>query len=339
MKQLFLLFILLIFVQIAKAQDILFLKTGEELNVKILTISDSQVSYKYSSGETFTIPQKQIFKIKYENGNIELFVKKKERKQTISNDKKALFYLLGSYAGSYQLSNSWAGNNVYKTTIDTINTKQTSGVYGTLGNGFNWNVGFGVLFKNKIGFEFAYLNFTGNKLVFENSTNIQNTLPYFSINDNTNTTNRLDYSAFSGSLIMKHHWFYGKIGLIIANTIIYIDSAFSRTNKGVINIFDSTHTSNSEMTAPFQLGFTGGVGINIPLTKHLDLFAETNYMMMNVQPDKLHFTKITDNYNEKQKPDDVNLVESSDGKIPNELIRKTFSINSWNWVLGMKILF
>jgi len=58
------------------AQDLITLKTGEEMEAKVLEINDQEIKYKKSSnmdGPTYSIKKSEIFMIKYENGDKEVF--------------------------------------------------------------------------------------------------------------------------------------------------------------------------------------------------------------------------------------------------------------------------
>ena len=60
----------------SKCQDILTLKTGEEINAKVLEINSSEVKYKPSdnpNGPLIVIMKSDVFMIKYENGKKEVF--------------------------------------------------------------------------------------------------------------------------------------------------------------------------------------------------------------------------------------------------------------------------
>lgn len=335
-----LLFFILCFT--SKAQDVIFLKSGDELKVKIINITDSTINYANTStnNEISSVSKSQVFKIRYSNGNEELFVKKKKIKtNSVDDERKAAFYLTGSYNESYQIFNQLLWVNVTKETVNTTNTKKTQGVYGTQGNGCGWNAGFGLLFKNKIAFEFTYTNFTGNNILFANSTILKSTISNYSISEITEIKNRLDYTAYNGSIILKHKWFYSKIGILATNSTLYIDSSYSRKSTGLAALKDSSRISMSKMTAPLQYGFTGGLGIQILIGKHFGLFTEANLTILNMKPDKLSFINVTDNNKPKPLPSNVNLVAETDGAKVNELITKPIPAYSWGWVVGLRIIF
>jgi len=79
-----LLLILLCLPMIGFGQDNIILKDGEEILAKVLKINASNIEYKNSSnlqGPTYTLDKKDVFMIKYENGEKEVF----REKETYSN--------------------------------------------------------------------------------------------------------------------------------------------------------------------------------------------------------------------------------------------------------------
>lgn len=71
------------------AQDIITKKNGEEIQAKVLNVSDKEINYiKWTNqnGPTYTIPLSEVFMVKYENGEKDIFNKEtsitKEQTQT-----------------------------------------------------------------------------------------------------------------------------------------------------------------------------------------------------------------------------------------------------------------
>ncbi|MDR1437235.1 MAG: porin family protein [Candidatus Symbiothrix sp.] len=80
-KVLFIFFLLTLIVSFAKAQDIITLKSGDDVRAKVTEIGTSEVKYKQFSnlsGPTYTIRKSEIFRIKYENGEVEIFDREPE---------------------------------------------------------------------------------------------------------------------------------------------------------------------------------------------------------------------------------------------------------------------
>lgn len=66
----------LLVVQTISAQDIITLKTGEDINVKVLEVGSLDVKYKKSDnpdGPSYTLLKSEIFMIKYQNGTKDVF--------------------------------------------------------------------------------------------------------------------------------------------------------------------------------------------------------------------------------------------------------------------------
>ena len=59
-----------------RAQDIITLKSGEEMQTKVLEINLTEVKYKKFEnlqGPAYSIEKDKVFMIKYENGNKDVF--------------------------------------------------------------------------------------------------------------------------------------------------------------------------------------------------------------------------------------------------------------------------
>jgi hypothetical protein len=77
-KVLFVFVLLAVAVSAMKAQDVITLKNGDEIKTKVLEVSTNEVKYKKfgsESGPTYTILKSEIFMIKYENGEKDMFDK------------------------------------------------------------------------------------------------------------------------------------------------------------------------------------------------------------------------------------------------------------------------
>jgi hypothetical protein len=67
------------------AQDVITLKSGEEIKAKVQEISSNDVKYKKHEspdGPTYTLPKSDIFMIKYENGEKDIFKDTEPKPQT-----------------------------------------------------------------------------------------------------------------------------------------------------------------------------------------------------------------------------------------------------------------
>ena len=75
-KRLFLLTLLLSFVATVVAQDVITLKNGDEINGKVTKVTSTEIEYKLASnpnGPTYTKAVSEIFMVKYENGQKDVF--------------------------------------------------------------------------------------------------------------------------------------------------------------------------------------------------------------------------------------------------------------------------
>ena len=75
-KRIFLLTVLLAFAAVAVAQDVITLKNGDEINGKVTKVTPTEIEYKLASnpdGPTYTKAVSEIFMVKYENGQKDVF--------------------------------------------------------------------------------------------------------------------------------------------------------------------------------------------------------------------------------------------------------------------------
>lgn len=84
MKKAFLVFAQTLIVTFCFAQDIIIKVNGEEIKSKILEVNQGEIKYKKhanTNGPTYTIPKSEIFMIKYENGEKDIFNESTKRVQ------------------------------------------------------------------------------------------------------------------------------------------------------------------------------------------------------------------------------------------------------------------
>ena len=75
-KKAFFLALAMLFFGAAMAQDVITLKNGDEINGKVTKVSSTEIEYKLASnpdGPTYTKPVTEIFMVKYENGQKDVF--------------------------------------------------------------------------------------------------------------------------------------------------------------------------------------------------------------------------------------------------------------------------
>ncbi len=76
MKKIICLFVLFLLSIAGFSQDVIVLKSGEEIQAKIVQVTDNDVSYKkfdYQDGPTFVVSKDKIFMIKYADGTKDVF--------------------------------------------------------------------------------------------------------------------------------------------------------------------------------------------------------------------------------------------------------------------------
>lgn len=75
-KKAFLLALTMLFFGAAMAQDVITLKNGDEINGKVTKVTSTEIEYKLATnpdGPTYTKPVTEIFMVKYENGQKDVF--------------------------------------------------------------------------------------------------------------------------------------------------------------------------------------------------------------------------------------------------------------------------
>jgi hypothetical protein len=71
MKKLFFLYILLFVSLVAKSQDVIIKKSGDEIKAKVIEIGVNEIKYKrydFQDGPIYTIPKTDVVLVRYENG-------------------------------------------------------------------------------------------------------------------------------------------------------------------------------------------------------------------------------------------------------------------------------
>lgn len=102
MKKAFALFFLLLFSTVSFAQDVIIETSGTRTEAKILTINDTEISYKRFSnldGPTYTKRIEKIAKIEYENGDVDDFEEQKLAESNIWGDTSLKDLDYDSYKG------------------------------------------------------------------------------------------------------------------------------------------------------------------------------------------------------------------------------------------------
>jgi hypothetical protein len=92
MKRFLLIMIAFIFSNVLFAQDLIILKTGDEIKAKVAEIGIDNVKYKkYDnlSGPVYTLKKSEIFMIKYENGDKDIFKDEEVKTDNTTGKKRA----------------------------------------------------------------------------------------------------------------------------------------------------------------------------------------------------------------------------------------------------------
>ncbi|MEX1189724.1 MAG: hypothetical protein WED33_10740 [Bacteroidia bacterium] len=100
------------------SQDIITLKSGEEINAKVIEINSIEIKYKkfdYQAGPLIILPKSDVFMVKYPNGSKDVF-----SSQSVSSGSSSV---VRNIDGSIALS---AGANVQIELAETLNSKTIS---------------------------------------------------------------------------------------------------------------------------------------------------------------------------------------------------------------------
>ena len=76
----------------AMSQDVIMLRTGEEVKAKVLEITPNEIKYKRFDnleGPTITIEKSSVFMITYENGTKEVMKEQPQQGSTTQTDSKS----------------------------------------------------------------------------------------------------------------------------------------------------------------------------------------------------------------------------------------------------------
>jgi len=164
MKKTFILQFLIFMFFTSFSQDVITMKSGDEVSAKVLKIGKTEIEYKKWNnldGPTFTIDANEVFMIKYQNGDKDVLVNETEIK---SNDKK-----------EKQKSNISQSDNKSRFNIDlgyvwqglknVENGNRTSWTFhNSATNGLQIGVSWDKTFKHGLGIEFCAF---GTELFFE----------------------------------------------------------------------------------------------------------------------------------------------------------------------------
>lgn len=337
--------------------DIIYPKSGTPINAIVDSISDDLFFYRdfnNLSGPVIIIPGYLIESIEYNkdskfNPRNRKVIEVKKTTDVQPNVKvpqsiksgipKNRFFLTGSYCKSYAIGNEYFGTNYH---LESFNDKKKVSeeiVYGSLGMGKGWNAGLGFMFSEKIGIQLTYGNFIGDQLTVTSYMLVIDTIGKKYTTNETRTSAKISasYSNLSLCLLVKQKWFYSKIGITAANITVNIDS----TSSYIINTpsFYKNRLSGSQLSSSITYGFNAGLGVQLPLGNHLGVFCETLASIISFHPERQKFNKVIENGKISQNQPEITFNSESNSDSPNQNLQKPYSLNSWGWNAGIRILF
>ncbi|GHT10263.1 hypothetical protein FACS189415_8000 [Bacteroidia bacterium] len=176
-KIIFAFFLLASTVSVINAQDIITQKNGDEIKAKVLEVGANDVKYKKfgnESGPTYTLSKSEIFMIKYENGEKDMFEKTAATPATTSATTSAANSTANSSVRTISPSQNSNGNqNQNQNTLPKVAQERDSrkgyiggGIggaglmkeYSDAAGGLQLNVNFGYLFSNNVGIAASFYN-------------------------------------------------------------------------------------------------------------------------------------------------------------------------------------
>lgn len=159
---------------VINAQDIITQKNGDEIQVKVMEVGTQDVKYKKygnDSGPTYTLSKSEIFMIKYENGEKDMFENDSENPSDVTPSNISRAAVPG------QSSNQNRRQTQPQTQVETPANKETlppptrkayvgigiggaimTESYDNVDGGIQVNINFGYLFSKNIGIAASFLS-------------------------------------------------------------------------------------------------------------------------------------------------------------------------------------
>ncbi|MFD1294908.1 outer membrane beta-barrel protein [Lutibacter holmesii] len=164
--------------------------------------------------------------------------------------------------------------------------------YGSYGEGFNTQIRGGYFFNKMFGVELAFGYLSGaDQNISSYETNDAGEISEY-------TNGKAHAEAFGINLALTYNFnesFYGKIG-VISKLGGKTEATFTRETNTPLNAYGiapiMTEGINEYHGRP-PLGFTAAFGYKYKLTENLNLFAELEYLGINVTRDTSEFAELT----------------------------------------------
>jgi opacity protein-like surface antigen len=196
----------------------------------------------------------------------------------------AQFYV--SASGGYSMGSAGI---LTGTSLNEAQTKATNH-YGSYGEGYNVQLRGGYFFNKMFGLELS-LGYLGGA---------DQNISYYLKNDDGAIKEYVEglahAEAFGINLALAYNFnenFYGKIG-VVSKLGGKTETTFTRTNPTPFGPIVAEGINDYHGRPP--LGFTAAFGYKYKLTDNLNLFAELEYLGINVTRDRSEFAELTINY-------------------------------------------
>ncbi|RXP64627.1 hypothetical protein EC396_01255 [Lutibacter sp. HS1-25] len=196
----------------------------------------------------------------------------------------AQFYV--SASGGYSIGSAGI---LTGTSLNTAQDKATNH-YGSYGEGFNAQLRGGYFFNKMFGLELA-LGYLGGS-----DQNISSYLKKDNGDIKEYTEGQAHAEAFGINLALAYNFnenFYGKIG-VVSKLGGKTEATFTKTTPTPFGPIVANGINDFHGRPP--LGFTAAFGYKYKLTNNLNLFAELEYLGINVTRDTSEFSELTIDY-------------------------------------------
>lgn len=228
----------------------------------------------------------------------------------------------------------------------TQTTDTYTGVYSSLGQGFQPQIAFGYKLNPNIGVELGYGYLMGSKITADIND---------ASNPNFTETGTQELKAQMQRIIIGTRVAYTegdihpymRMGIVVGIGTKVTGETNTTTTGPLVN---STYHRVEEYTGGVSVGFTGGLGITYHLTERFGIFAEAGVTMQNYSPDHSEITTYDvdgqnqlGNMNIRQKQTDyvkeyTNSGNQNDGA-PDQNLRFHFPMSSFGIGVGVHFWF
>ncbi|MFN3446946.1 MAG: hypothetical protein ACK44D_14505 [Bacteroidia bacterium] len=265
---------------VAKSQDLIIKKNGEDIQAKVIEINNNEIKFKKydnQNGPLYTVPKNEVLLIRYENGAKDVF---KTEQMNISAGTNNIGKLYFSFFGGKGLAAAPQTRGVnFNGTSYSIPKGN-----GSYGRGIQFGGALGVFVGKNISteLEFSYLK-------SDEQTTTYNT-PNGKMEDAINASMVRLTPSIRISTGGEKVSLYTRIGWVCAlNTNLKV--------AAIENFNNTKYESEYESTGGFSQGFMGALGSNFMISDKVEFYTELAFIAQSWAPNKSTLTKYQVNGN------------------------------------------